>query len=290
MCILIAKKSNVRKMTTQEIKNSASNNPDGFGMSYVYKGKMYIHKTFILEDIIKINDELPSDTPIIYHFRIATHGKVNENNCHPFIDKEQGVSFAHNGVLSIENDKQKDWTDSETAFRYIFLPLLKVMDINSNEFECAVNTIIGSSKFAFLQENGEITTFGNFINEDGLLFSNSTYTYDKKQWFLPTTKSSYDKYNSDYYDSYYTDYYGDCSYQGAELDMQYDQCYEDMACVFRPEDYLDEYGNFNISKKQKKQFIADFEAWYGADYPLLTKNDYKLILNDIINYELKLVV
>ena len=284
MCILIAKKSNVRKMTTQEIKNSASNNPNGFGISYVYKGDMYIHKTFNLDDIIKLNDYLPDDTPIIYHFRIATHGQINEKNCHPFIDKEQGIAFAHNGVLSIENDKQKDWTDSETAFRYIFLPLLKVMDINSNEFECAVNTIIGSSKFAFLQENGDITTFGNFISEDGLLFSNGTYAYDKTSWYLPTTKST--TCINDKWDDAWDDCYG---YGYGHNDYDYDNCYDDMAQLLDVYRYTDMNGNFNISKEQKEEFIDEWNTWYGSDYPALSKKDFKDILNCIIE-DLKVAV
>lgn len=276
MCILIAKKSNVRKMTEQEIRNSASNNPDGFGMAYVVGGHLFVHKTFELNEIIDINNRLPNDTPIIYHFRIATHGTVNKNNCHPFMGDDADVAFAHNGVLSIQNDKEKDWTDSETAFRYLFEPLLKVVDIKSEQFERAVNTIIGTSKFAFIQSNGEVKTFGNFIDEDGLLFSNSTYSYSYK----PTT--------------YYSGYLSKEDYSWANkndawaFDYEYDMAYDEICSLLNIDAYVD-YGGFNMSKKQKKVFLDEFEKWYGSDFQTLKRKDFEEIL-DFIIYDLKVTI
>lgn len=276
MCILIAKAQNVRKMTEQEIRNSASNNPDGFGMAYVVGGHLFVHKTFELNEIIDMNNRLPNDTPIIYHFRIATHGTVKVSNCHPFMGEDADVAFAHNGVLSIQNDKEKDWTDSETAFRYLFEPLLKVVDIKSEQFERAVNTIIGSSKFAFLQENGEVTTFGNFINEDGLLFSNSTYSYS----YNPTT----------YYPSCLSkeDYSLANENDAWAYDYEYDMAYDAICSLLDVDKYID-YGGFNMTKKQKKSFINEFEKWYGSDYQVLKRKDFEEILNFIIS-DLKVTI
>lgn len=175
MCILIAKAKNARKMSEKEIKTSAEKNPDGCGMAWAYKGKVYTYKSLNVGDVIALNDRLTDDTPIIYHFRIATNGGVKLSNCHPFYDEKLNVAFAHNGVLPIATNSKQDWTDSETAFRWLFVPILNRYKIDSNEFNSAVNTIIGGSKFAFLQGDGTITTFGEFINDDGLLFSNSSY-------------------------------------------------------------------------------------------------------------------
>jgi predicted glutamine amidotransferase len=278
MCILIVKAQNVRKMTEQEIRNSASNNPDGFGMAYVVGGHLFVHKTFELNEIIDMNNRLPNDTPIIYHFRIATHGTVNVNNCHPFMGEDADVAFAHNGVLSIQNDKEKDWTDSETAFRYLFEPLLKVVDIKSEQFERAVNTIIGSSKFAFIQKNGDVTTFGNFINEDGLLFSNGTYAYNKSDWYNTVyIDEQNDVCSNDCYSCYWHD------------DYEYYVCYDDMSQMLDVYKYTDINGNFNMNKKEKEKFIDEWETWYGSDYPTLSKRDFKDILNCIIE-ELKVSI
>lgn len=178
MCVLVAKAKNARKITEQEIINCANSNPDGFGMAWVENGKVKTMRTFKVKDIIRKNNELRDDQAIIYHFRIATHGSISKKNCHPFLSKEQNIAFAHNGILGIEN--HGDWTDSETAFRFLFLPILKHNSISSSAFNNAIETIIGSSKFAFLQGGETLTTFGNFIKEDGgILFSNSSYKSNK---------------------------------------------------------------------------------------------------------------
>lgn len=38
--------------------------------------------------------------PVIGHTRAATHGKVNSENAHPFLDKEGKIAWAHNGVIT----------------------------------------------------------------------------------------------------------------------------------------------------------------------------------------------
>lgn len=109
------------------------------------------------------------DVPAIIHCRIATHGSIKRANCHPFVDKETGVAFAHNGILDIE--PIGDWTDSETAFRTRFVPVIKKFGYKSRELAAAVRDIIGGSKFAFLNKNGEIQMFGNWVIRDGCYFS-----------------------------------------------------------------------------------------------------------------------
>ncbi len=216
MCILIAKAAAVRKMTTEEIRNSATSNPDGFGMAYVVgDGKIHVHKTFNVDEIIKLNDELPEWASIIYHFRIATHGSVNLANCHPFLDKERGVVFGHNGILHIKNFG--DMTDSETAFRYLLAPNIQEQNIMQNaELDIAVDAIIDSSKFALMNTKGEVKTYGQFIDEDGLLFSNTTYkSYVNKfgyygedwgDWGCYDKWNSKDPYEEPSYYKYYEDY------------------------------------------------------------------------------------
>ena len=175
MCIICAKLQGVSKPTTETIKTMAQNNPDGCGIMYAKGGKLYVVKTMNVKNIIRINDkEIDDNTPAVYHFRIATHGSVRKSNCHPFVDKGIKTGFMHNGILSIANEG--DWTDSETAFRRLFVPIIRKCGLTHKSLDYAVNAVIGGSKFVFLRADGTCRMFGQFITEkDGLLYSNSTY-------------------------------------------------------------------------------------------------------------------
>ncbi len=115
------------------------------------------------------------DEPCIMHFRLATHGAIRRSNCHPFYDKQSDVWFAHNGILPVQPFKGK--TDSETAFRRLFVPLIREYGIDSDELAYTVNQIIGGNKLAFLDGNGEVRLFGEYYEWHGSLFSNLRFRY-----------------------------------------------------------------------------------------------------------------
>ena len=125
-------------------------------------------KSLSFSSFLKRLHEVPQDENCIIHFRYATNGSVCRQNCHPFTKK--GISFAHNGILSIVSDG--DRTDSETAFRSIIYPYVQQHGFDSDELRLAVEEIIGDSKFALMNDNGEIRLFGDFMAHDGRLYSN----------------------------------------------------------------------------------------------------------------------
>lgn len=283
MCILIAKAKTARKPSLDEIKNSANANPDGCGVAWVQNKQIHCaHRRTLDDNFEKILQSIPDNAPAIYHFRIATHGTVNERNCHPFVSDDGKTAFAHNGILSIQNDKEKDWTDSETAFRYLFLPILKTCKIDSAGFTAAINTIIGSSKFAFLQSNGTLTTFGNFINDGGLLFSNASYlprpTYSTiSTRSLDNYKNSFKTYG--WYDEYEQQY--DAAY------MEIDDDFLSLVADANGEvpdsitaDVLDEYADLycnelsmvydKLKRIDYKAMLKEMATYYGI---LIVKND-----------------
>lgn len=272
MCILIAKAAAVRKMTAEEIKNSAQANPDGFGMAYVVgDGKIHVHKTFNVDEIIKLNDELPEWASIIYHFRIATHGSVNLANCHPFLDEERGVVFGHNGILHIKNFG--DMTDSETAFRYLLAPNIQEQNIMQNaELDIAVDAIIDSSKFAIMNTKGEVKTYGQFIDEDGLLFSNTTY----KSY---VSKFGYGGYNwEDWGDWGCYDGWGKDPYNEPSELKYYEDYEEAWSLLYKHMMNAKEKGNV-FGKKSFKKFKKECKD-IGLD--TLDDTDFVEIFNDVL--------
>lgn len=175
MCIIAIKPAGTPRPNNEMFKNMCRRNPDGFGMvTWDPKKGLEVKKTMSEEEYMKWVSEVSEETPAIFHMRIATHGSVKKKNCHPFIADDRSWAFAHNGILSIQNEK--DMTDSETFFRRIAMPMIKAGHTPGNmTFDAMVATIIGSSKFAFINDKGKLFSYGNYIEKDGLLFSNSSY-------------------------------------------------------------------------------------------------------------------
>ena len=173
MCVLVLKKAGHDLPTYSDLYAMHQANPHGMGFackSVQYKGMNF-------ETFYKKLQSAPKDENVIIHFRFATHGSIGTKNCHPF--KKGNVWFAHNGILSVR--PQGDMTDSETAFRNIFYPVIKEHGINSDELSESVDSVIGYSKFAFLDLNGNVTLFGNFQEYKGMLCSNLNWVHFTRQ-------------------------------------------------------------------------------------------------------------
>lgn len=151
------------------LKRCATLNPDGFG--FATKDKVY--KTLSRKEFFKELETIGKDETAILHFRYATHGSIKLENCHPFKDSATGVSFAHNGILNIE--PYMDMTDSETAFRGLFVPAIRKHGFGSDRFLQEVYGIIGVSRFAFIDKHGNYRMFGQFIHHGGCWYSNRNF-------------------------------------------------------------------------------------------------------------------
>lgn len=170
MCIIIAKPLGAEMPPIETLRYCAQRNPDGFG--FAIPGKVY--KSMNFETFYKeLKKTVTPDTAAIIHFRYATHGRPCKSNCHPFRDDDLGVSFAHNGVLPIVPFTGK--TDSETAFRGLIAPKMKLYGIDSKEARNEILSVIGGSRFAIMTDDGEIRLFGRFISDGGCWYSNENY-------------------------------------------------------------------------------------------------------------------
>ena len=164
MCVIIIRQAGKPMPSGAELKRAYSMNSHGCG--FVSKSMKF--KSLSFSNFLKRLHEVPQNENCIIHFRYATNGSVCRQNCHPFTKK--GISFAHNGILSIMPDG--DRTDSETAFRNIIYPCVQQYGFDSDELRLAVERIIGYSKFAMMNASGEIRLFGDFKAHDGRLYSN----------------------------------------------------------------------------------------------------------------------
>jgi hypothetical protein len=197
MCIIAIKKKSAQFPKVETIKKMCDNNPDGFAIVYHIKGKgVKSMRSLNSDDVYKLYRQLlrysHKNVSFFMHARVKTHGTINANNCHGWHSDECKMYFAHNGILSVKN--RGDMTDSETFFRDIFTPAYLVGGWNAAKL--TIDACIGTSKFVFMDDNGAIEHFGQYIEDEGMLYSNSTYK--DSRYSYSTWGGGY----SSYYDNY----------------------------------------------------------------------------------------
>jgi len=182
---------------------------------YAAGGTVHIEKGFMtLKDFKAALKRLEknvdvTNTPVIMHFRITTHGETSPGNTHPFPVTEKlpllqmtqckaPLAVAHNGIIDIKPSR-KDISDT---MEYVISQLAPLYQLKKNFYtqpagkKLVYNAI--KSKMVFLDGTGGIETVGDFITgENGILYSNASYRartiyYDwdiwedyASQWYEP---------------------------------------------------------------------------------------------------------
>lgn len=203
MCVFCVVPPNVTPTKTM-LEDSALNNPDGFGFAIAIPSEQRIHveKTMNADTSISRFLEMRAKYPqgyAIWHARIATHGSVTVDNCHPFyVAYDNRTVLFHNGVLPIDEPKGDKRSDTR-IFAEDILPAiggLKSLD-NDNVFKL-VEGFANGSKLAFLtvdptskHELYMVNDHLGFTDSSGVWWSNRTCYLATPNYYSP-------KY--DYYD------------------------------------------------------------------------------------------
>lgn len=202
MCIIAIKPKGVQFPSEEILENMWYSNPHGAGMMWAEKGRVKISKGYMdFESFIDGVDDLKEkldvvDTPIVLHFRLATHGGIKPENCHPFpITGNIGVlqklmcttdvGVVHNGIISITPR-----AGISDTMEYILTQISVMKSINrrfaeNSGFLKLVENAIGTDKMCFLDCRGKISTVGNFVEDNGMLYSNTGYKTLSYWSYLP---------------------------------------------------------------------------------------------------------
>jgi glutamine amidotransferase len=104
-------------LTEEEFDNAARANSDGVGFAYYSKKNIIVPQKGV--NIKEMKDRYFSAvekngerSPFIIHFRLATHGSVRNENCHPFRINKHDIMI-HNGVLPVIYQKGETRTDTQ---------------------------------------------------------------------------------------------------------------------------------------------------------------------------------
>lgn len=224
MCIIVAKPKGVEMPTNEIFRNCFMNNDDGAGLMYtnpstgmieIEKGFMTWHSFETRLDELKDKYNDFKDMNFVAHFRIGTQGKNDGYTCHPFpisskdkmlrkLKLTTDMGFVHNGILSDYSSSSYDYKtktyikkDTVLSDTQLFIKhqLNSYKSLNRNFLKNKqVRDFISryasenSSKFAFIDKGDTLYLFGNFTVDEGVYYSNSTYSYGGYSRYL----SSYD--------------------------------------------------------------------------------------------------
>ena len=179
MCIAIlnTKQTTLSKET---LRNCWENNGDGAGILYIgTNNKLSVFKEMVSFDSFYSNyidiKKKHGKRNMVLHFRISTHGRVNETNCHPFLVSDD-VGFVHNGMI-YDVPNSTEYSDTY-MFNETILKNLKDGFEHQETVLDMLETFIGSgSKLIFLNKDNHYA----IVNEKaghwnmGCWFSNSSY-------------------------------------------------------------------------------------------------------------------
>lgn len=207
MCIIVAKPAGIQCPDLETLETCFNSNPDGAGLMWADGDQVRIIKGFMAFDEFSSTLKALGDvtnTGLVMHFRITTHGGTRPECCHPFpltdddtalraLDTTTAVGVAHNGVI---HGQATDATTSDTMayIRDVLAPLQRMAGdlLASDDAMTVVESTVGS-KLAFLEPDGAITTVGDFIEDNGVFYSNSSFKPAPRMWrpTTPPTASNY---------------------------------------------------------------------------------------------------
>ena len=176
MCIAIYKPS--KKTISKDIlKRCYDSNPDGAGFMYADKKELKVHKGFFEFDKFYQAYQEHQAKKCVIHFRIKTHGKVDETNCHPFLINPT-LGFVHNGIISgFGNDTYSDTIQFNEAILQKLVGKWGNLSLFQDPIVNLIERSIGWSKLIMLDRHGNHKIFNEEKGEwnDGVWYSNSSY-------------------------------------------------------------------------------------------------------------------
>jgi len=200
MCVIAAKAKGVNPPTEANMKSMFDNNDDGAGFAYVLDDRVIVEKGLmtwkdferayaLFEKRVRTAGKDIKDIPILYHFRIGTHGPNSEGLTHPFpisdkfkhlsaLDYSADLVMAHNGIIHSVTPRT-GWSDTQQYVSDILLPMAK----SNKEFykdkhmHTIIDNTINGSRFVFLDKDGNFEFVGSWKESDdkdlkGIKYSN----------------------------------------------------------------------------------------------------------------------
>lgn len=174
MCLAIYKPSKL-KIPERNLRAGFEANNDGCGICWAQDGQLHVEKGMLTWDAFLGLYQGAEEFPMLIHFRKATHGKKNEDNCHPFLFKDKDgndLALIHNGVIPIKC-AEEGYSDTWHFVKKVLEPIVsqRGVPIDDQSLSWFVRVSIGTDKIAVMNRNGGVIIFneekGNWDDTDG---------------------------------------------------------------------------------------------------------------------------
>jgi hypothetical protein len=126
MCVIVYKPMSEKPISKEWLQNAVENNPDGWGvLARDADGTIVVHQGFDDKRFLELGNQYGEGFDVVVHARIATSGRVDMHNLHPFpiyekvLEKtdlrELGEPVAwlfHNGMVKVpewNKDRSDTW-------------------------------------------------------------------------------------------------------------------------------------------------------------------------------------
>lgn len=196
MCVIAYKPNNIAFPSKSILENCFTNNNDGAGFMYAFKGNVYIKKGFSTFDAFynaleKARKLTGDKIPYVMHFRIATQG-YEKTMTHPFplsskmanlykLHNTCNIGIAHNGILKLTSDGSKEYSDTmKFITEYLSLIIRNFSWYNDDRIKLLIERLIVGSRLAILDKKGHCELLGQgWLEDNGIFYSNNSYSYKK---------------------------------------------------------------------------------------------------------------
>jgi predicted glutamine amidotransferase len=160
-------------------RNGFEANDDSWGFAAVVDGSIVTRCGIGDFNEFREAFEPYADRQAIIHFRWATHGKTDTDNCHPFMVSDT-LAVIHNGIISIKCEVNTDRSDT-WHFNELVLKPMHTRDPDfflRNDVMYSQQLAHTGSKFVFLRADGDCEIWNEEAGawaSDGHWYSNDSH-------------------------------------------------------------------------------------------------------------------
>jgi hypothetical protein len=177
MCLAIYKPAG-KRIEKNSLRSGFYGNNSGSGFAYVADGKLVVVKGLMsFKEFYEQYHALELNHAMMVHFRAATHGPVNDANCHPFTMCDGQFAMVHNGIFRIPMSN-KALSDTGNYCEQVLEPAIKD-GTYKDVAKMQTNDVWGWGAYILMSAAGEVLIYNDKMGafDDDVWYSNQGYKY-----------------------------------------------------------------------------------------------------------------